>query len=232
MVTALILSGGTGKRLGSEIPKQYIEVAGKPIIIYCLEAICASNNIDAFQIVADSAWEDQIHSWMNKYNLIQKFHGFSTPGETRQLSIYSGLKDIAEFADDEDLVFIHDAARPFLSEDLVGRCVVAAKGHDGVLPVLPMKDTIYLSEDGKAISSLLDRKQVFAGQAPEVFVLGKYMEANTRLIKSGEIKMINGSTEPAILAGMDIAMINGDESNIKITTMSDLNHFKRMMKDN
>lgn len=232
MVTALILSGGTGKRLGSEIPKQYIEVGGKPIIIYCLEAICASGDIDAFQIVADSAWENQIHEWMNKYDLIQKFHGFSVPGETRQLSICNGIKDIAEFSDDEDLVFIHDAARPFLTEDLISRCVVAAKGHDGVLPVLPMKDTVYLSEDGKSVSSLLDRKQVFAGQAPEVFVIGKYIEANRKLIQTGEIRKINGSTEPAIMDGMDITMIAGDESNIKITTMADLNHIKRMLKDN
>lgn len=96
-----------------------------------------------------------------------------------------------------------------------------------MLPVLPMKDTVYLG-DGRQITSLLEREKVYAGQAPEAFVLGKYYEANERLLPD-RIGQINGSTEPAIMAGMDIAMIPGEEGNFKITTQADLERFKAVM---
>jgi 2-C-methyl-D-erythritol 4-phosphate cytidylyltransferase len=88
-----------------------------------------------------------------------------------------------------------------------------------------MKDTVYLSNDGKKVSALLKREEVYAGQAPEMFVFGKYLEANRRLLPDDILK-INGSTEPAILYGMDIAMIPGDEGNFKITTREDLERMK------
>ena len=92
-----------------------------------------------------------------------------------------------------------------------------------------MKDTAYLSEDGRAVSSLLDRRKVFAGQAPEVFLFGRYYEANRALLPE-KILEINGSTEPAVMAGMDIAMIPGDERNFKITTAIDLERFREIVQ--
>ena len=229
MMTALVLAGGTGSRVGTEIPKQYLEVGGKPVMIYCLEELDKNQNIDAIQIVAEEYWHDRILSWLHRYHMSRKFRGFSLPGENRQLSIFHGLEDIRKYAVDTDCVFIHDAARPFLSQKMIDTCVEALWGHDGVLPVLPMKDTVYVSEDGKSISSLINRSQVFAGQAPEVFALGKYYEANRRLLPD-RILAINGSTEPAIMAGMDIAMIPGDEENYKITTKADLERFSEKIK--
>ena len=96
-----------------------------------------------------------------------------------------------------------------------------------MLPVLPMKDTVYESRDGKTISALLNRSQIYAGQAPEVFRLGAYYQANKRLLPDNILK-INGSTEPAILAGLSIAMIPGDEDNFKVTTAADLERFRRL----
>lgn len=122
-------------------------------------------------------------------------------------------------------MLIHDAARPLLSGELITDCLQAAAGHDGVLPALPMKDTVYFSENGKKIASLLDRGRIFAGQAPELFLLGKYYEANRALLPE-RILQINGSTEPAVMAGMDIVMIPGDEGNFKITTKADLIRFQ------
>lgn len=229
MTTALVLSGGTGTRLGADIPKQYIEVSGKPIILYCLEQLTNNEKIDAIQIVADSEWQDRILTWLIKYDLNRKFKGFSQPGENRQLSIFHGLECIKEYASNNDFVFIHDAARPFLSQEMIDICIASAFGHDGAIPVLPMKDTVYLSNDGKKVSSLLNRSCIFAGQAPEIFLLGKYYEANRKLLPN-EILNINGSTEPAIMAGMDIVMISGDEKNFKITTRADLERFQDIVK--
>lgn len=230
MNIALILSGGTGTRLASDIPKQYIEVHGKPIISYCIERLSAHKQIDMIQIAADSAWQKPIRSWLPAYDHGKKFRGFSTPGSNRQLSILNGLEAIRKYADDSDYVFIHDAARPLLSQKQITACLDAAEGHDGVIPVLPMKDTVYSSADGKRITALLDRSEIYAGQAPEVFRLGVYYAANVRLLPD-RIKNINGSTEPAVMAGLDVAMIPGDENNFKITTRADLERFRSIVRE-
>lgn len=241
MVTALLLSGGTGTRMGVETPKQYIEVKGKPIIAYCLRTLLTHEGIDAVQIVADQMWRETIGKCVDELCVIgkgaddpgsgNKLRGFSEPGRTRQLSILNGLEDIRQYAGDSDYVLIHDAARPLLTAKQVSACLDAvAAGHDGALPILPMKDTVYYSEDGRAVTSLLERSRIFAGQAPEIFALGKYYEANQRLLPE-KILRINGSTEPAVMAKMDIAMIPGDEGNFKITTKADLERFQEKISD-
>lgn len=225
---ALLLSGGTGRRLGADIPKQYMEVCGRPVISYCIERLFSHDGIDMVQIVADKMWHEQILGIIDKTEAASgKFKGFSAPGENRQLSIFNGLADIREYAEDTDMVLIHDAARPLLSAEQIMACLDAVAEHDGVVPVVAMKDTVYVSKDGNRVSSLLKRSEIFAGQAPEIFLLGKYYEANRRLLPNAILK-INGSTEPAVMAGMDIVMIPGDEGNFKITTREDLNRFRKI----
>lgn len=228
MNIALVLSGGTGSRLGAAIPKQYIEVHGRPIITYCLEILALHERIDAIQIVAEKAWQGFIMEHMTIPAFGQKLRGFSLPGENRQLSIWNGLESIRSYAEEGARVLIHDAARPLLSTNLIDRCLQAAEDYDGVLPVLPMKDTVYMSEGGEKVSSLLERNRIFAGQAPEVFKVEAYYKANQALLPE-KILHINGSTEPAIMAGMNIRMIPGDERNFKITTEEDLLRFEEMM---
>lgn len=226
MNIALILAGGTGIRLGSDIPKQYMKVNGEMVISHCLAVFGMHPQIEAIQIVAHREWHDEIRGTMPK-DVRLKFRGFSKPGQNRQLSIYNGLQDVMEYATETDIVIVHDAARPLVSEAMLSACIEACTVHDGALPVLPMKDTVYLG-DGSRITSLLDRNAVYAGQAPEAFVLGRYYEANKKLLPD-KILQINGSTEPAIMAGMDIAMIPGEESNFKITTRADLERYEEIM---
>lgn len=229
MAVVLILSGGSGTRLGADIPKQYIEIYGRPVISYCIERLSCHEGINGIQIVANEQWHKKIKECLEKYDRNKKFQGFSTPGENRQLSIYNGLTDIRVYADDDEIILIHDAARPMLSAQMITDCLHAVSGHDGVLPVLPMKDTVYQSADGKRVGALLNRSEIYAGQAPEAFRLGKYYEANKRLMPDKILK-INGSTEPAVMAGMDIVMIPGDEGNFKITTRDDLERFKEIVQ--
>ena len=229
---ALILSGGTGSRMNMDIPKQYIEVAGRMIITESIRPFVECELVGDIRIVADKMWHDNI---MNEYRIISekymgdtyKFQGFSTPGANRQLSILNGLRDIREKCGEDTMVIIHDAARPLVTVDLIEKCINACEGHDGVMPVLSMKDTVYYSEDGKEVSKLLNRDRIFAGQAPEVFRLVKYIEACEALLPD-KIMDIRGSTEPAIMAGMDIAMIAGDEENFKITTKDDLERYEKV----
>lgn len=218
---AIILSGGTGSRLGLDIPKQYVEVNKRPIIRYVIETMEQSDKIDGFVIVAAKEWQGYVRE---QISVAEKFLGFAMPGENRQFSIYNALCALCEIAKDEDVVLIQDAARPNTSVRLVEKCLELGSGADGAMPVLPMKDTVYLSEDGLQVSALLERKKIFAGQAPESFRFGKYLLANEALLPA-EILKINGSTEPAILARMNIQMISGDEKNYKITTEHDLNKF-------
>ena len=227
MNIALVLAGGTGTRLGEDIPKQYIEVKGKPIIAYVLELLVHHPSVEAIQVVADAKWHDVIDRYVANSD---KFRGYSKPGETRQLSVWNALVDIKAYAKADDLVIIHDAARPNLSGGFLQRCIDVAKKHDGAMPVLPMKDTVYYSEDGRQVSSLLDRSRIFAGQAPEIFRFDKYFAANDALLPE-RIRMVNGSTEPAVLAGMDIALADGEEMNFKITTQQDLQRFRDLMGD-
>lgn len=224
MNIALLLSGGTGLRMEADIPKQYMEVGGKPVISYCIETLSSHPGIDKILIVADEKWHEKIKKWLVDADAAGKFCGFSLPGANRQLSIFHGLESIRSYASKEDVVLIHDAARPLLSRQLVTDCLDAIEGYDGVIPVLPMKDTVYESTDGKTISRLLNRSHIFAGQAPEVFCFGKYYEANRALLPD-KILAINGSTEPAVMAGMRMAVIPGDETNFKITTKADLERF-------
>lgn len=229
MTVALILSGGNGTRLGADIPKQYIKIYDRSVISYCIEQLSCHEKIDAIQIVAAAQWQETIQKCLEQYDKNKKFRGFSAPGENRQCSIYNGLTGIREYTDNSDAVLVHDAARPLLSAQMITDCLGAIQGHDGVVPVLPMKDTVYQSTDGKKISALVKRSEIYAGQAPELFVLGKYYEANRRLLPD-KILTINGSTEPAVMAGMDIAMIPGDEKNFKITTAADLERFREIMQ--
>lgn len=247
MNVAILLSGGIGSRLRSDVPKQYIRINGRMLITYVLKTLTEACELDKLVIVAEQEWREFIMEDAKKHQIsTEKIVGFAVPGMNRQASVLNGMRELLyhiapelsgerggaeklESIADDDVVFIHDAARPLLSHKLVCDCFAALPGHDGVMPVLPMKDTVYVSQDKKTVSELLDRSRVFAGQAPEVFRLKKYYRANMSLTTE-QIWGINGSTEPAILAGMDIVMIPGDEKNFKLTTVEDLERFRNLQR--
>uniref|UniRef100_UPI0040560BA6 IspD/TarI family cytidylyltransferase n=1 Tax=Agathobacter sp. TaxID=2021311 RepID=UPI0040560BA6 len=226
MNIAIVLSGGSGSRMKLDIPKQYIRVKGNMLITYSLKTLMEHAQIDGICIVAEQKWQKEILDDLEGCCSKEKIKGFALPGKTRQYSILNGLEEVNHWEDicAENIV-IHDAARPNVSPEMIADCINALKEHDGAMPVLPMKDTIYFSENGNTVSGLLDRGKLFAGQAPESFRFLPYYNANKALLPD-KLETINGSTEPAVLAGMDIAMISGDENNFKVTTQADLERFR------
>ena len=226
MNIAIILAGGTGSRLGGDMPKQFLELSGQMMILHSMRAFAESEYVGNIQIVADKAYREKIEDAMFEDTdspIGEKFLGFSDPGENRQLSIYNSMKDIGDMLGKEtiDGIIIHDAARPFVTKETVDECLLALDQHDGAMPVIPMNDTVYFSRSGQKVDELLNRNHIYAGQAPEAFWYDKYLKANEDLLPD-KILMIKGSTEVAIMAGMDVAMIPGDQRNFKITTKEDM----------
>lgn len=226
---AVILSGGTGTRIGGNVPKQYIEVNGKAIIMYCLETIAKITEIEEMVICLSDEWRPFVQDELQKAGVTKQVV-YSQPGEIRQLTIYNALKVLREQGvDDDAIVVIHDAARPLVSEALLRRCIDGCKDADGVLPVLPVKDTLYMSKDGNSISALLKRSEIVAGQAPEAFRFGRYLAVHDQM-KYEDILKISGSTEIAYKAGLDIKLVPGEELNFKITTTEDLENLKHVLE--
>lgn len=230
MNIAIILSGGVGSRLNKDRPKQYIKVGGKPVIGYCVETFCNDPRIEEVVICLADEWRDFVQEAL-KDVLASKPVLYSAPGRTRQFTIYNALEKLkAAGAADGDRVIIHDAARPLVTQELIDACLDENRHCDGVLPVIPVKDTIYMSHDGSHIDALLERNKLFAGQAPESFVFGKYLQAH-RNMSDEKLEKISGSTEIAQMAGLNVHLIKGDSMNFKITTPDDLSTFETIVRE-
>lgn len=231
MNRTVILAGGAGKRMGGCVPKQFINVNGKPLLQYSLEAVRDCECAGEVWIVAREPWRGAVERMIKEAGISSRFRGFCDPGPERQVSVMNALTELMkEETAENSYVMVHDGARPLVSGELIRRCFEAAAGRDGAVPVLPVRDTVYRMEDGR-LSGLLKRDQLVGGQAPEVFRLKPYYDANLALMPD-QIMRIRGSAEPAVLAGMDIAVIPADERNIKITTQEDLAYLRYLLGGN
>lgn len=221
MNVGIILAGGIGSRMGEEsIPKQYMLLERKPIIVYSLEAMEQFENITSIVIVADSIWHSAICDWLRQYK-ITKTVEFALPGESRQMSTFHALQKVKEKFPETKWVMIHDAARPILTQPFLTRCFAGTSESDCILPVLKMKDTMYFSDDGEYVKGVPDRNELFAGQSPEVFNFKKYYNLHLSLSRE-EIDKATGGSVLAFENNMKIKFVEGDPENIKITTKEDL----------
>lgn len=222
MNIALVLSGGTGMRMGLEVPKQYQILAGKPVIVHTLEQFEGCPQVDHVIAVAASDWEETIWEWKGEYGL-SKLKAVAAAGEDRQRSILSGLSAAQAYIAEgpESGVVIQDAARPLTSQDLLERLIRGLEEAPAVMPVLPITDTTYTSRDGQWVDGLLDRRTLFAGQAPEAFHYWPYL----RLYEGTPVEVLSsmsGSCQLPYSRGWKVKMIPGDPENVKITYAADL----------
>ena len=224
---AVILSGGIGTRMRSDgFPKQYLEVDGKPILMYALEPFLTCERIDKIVIVAHEVWEEKIYAWLKDYN-VTKPVAVVRNGQTRQDSLTNGLLACAENGEPgpEDKVLVHEAVRPMVSRRIIDDCLDALDKYDSCLPVIPVHDTTYLSSDMQTAEGVIDRDKLACGQAPEGFNLKKYLDMN-RQTPPEELATIRGSAELSLRNGRTVGLVMGDPCNFKLTRPGDLELFK------
>jgi len=228
MNIALVLSGGSGTRLGSELPKQYWMIGGKPVIVYTLEQFERFQEVDGVVVAALPAWEDRIWEWKKVYGL-SKLKTVALAGAGRQQSIRNGLVAAKPWMQDASGgVFIQDAVRPLTSQELLARLLAGLAEAPAVMPVLPITDTAYISRDGQWVDGLIDRNTLFAGQAPEVFHYQSYL----KLYESTPDEILNtmsGSCQLPYSNGWRVKTVPGDWENLKITYPADLEICERKL---
>ena len=233
MKYALILAGGIGSRMGDKnTPKQFYSIGDKPIVIYTTDKFMKNKNIDKIIIVCLNDFIKYTSNLIGYYFKDSEKIEIIAGGENRFESVVKGINYIKRKykIKDDDIIVTHDAVRPFVSESIISACISGVEeGYDGVMPVLRMKDTLYRSVDGVSITALIDRSEIYAGQAPECFRLGKYLDI---LYKMSEVELlaVTGSTQIAYMNNFNIRLVEGSEENFKITTPEDLERFRQLQK--
>lgn len=226
----IILAGGIGNRMKQDIPKQYLIVEGKPVLVYTLESFQNSDRIDHIVIVADEVWRADIIRWMGEYG-ISKFLAFADPGKSRQESVFSGLSCCKSYSlGEKDVVVVHESARAMVSNELIAAIVDGLEGFDGCIPVIPMKDAIIFSQDGDKIDELIDRSKLFCGQAPESFYLHPYWEINNCSTEE-QLAEIRGDHELCFQNHWKLRCIAGEENNFKLTTPGDIDRMISLLRN-
>ena len=228
---AVVLSGGSGTRMGGELPKQYIELAGKPVIVHTLEQLERCGAVEGVIVAAAPEWTAAVLRWKESFHLT-KLLAVAPAGADRQLSIRNGLLAAEGFMDEGELsgVIIQDAARPLTSVGLLTRLVEELKEATAVMPALPIIDTTYTSHDGQWVDGLLDRSTLFAGQAPEGFHFWPYLELYRDT--PGEIlSAMSGSCQLPYSCGWQVKIIPGEPENVKITYTKDLKTCERLLRE-
>lgn len=212
---AIIPSAGSGSRFNSPIPKQYVKVLGKELIVHTISVFQNSNEIDEIIIPADTNYFDLLNKLKNKYNL-NKITKIIEGGKERQDSVYNGLK--AKLFNDNDLILVHDAARPLLSQDLLKASLKEAEKFDSVVVAIKARDT--LISGNEFVEKYEDRSKIFYAQTPQIF---RY----SILLKSFEFALKHKfiATDESMIvknAGYKVKIVNGDFTNFKITESGDL----------
>ncbi|MGN0293655.1 MAG: 2-C-methyl-D-erythritol 4-phosphate cytidylyltransferase [Lachnospiraceae bacterium] len=221
MVAAVIFAGGVGARMKSaDIPKQFIEVDGKPIIIRTLEIFSQHPEIDKICISCLESWIDVLKEQIEQYG-IKKVEAIVPGGSNGYESIHNGLMAAAEGAQPDDLVLICDGVRPMISGELVSNCIRETKEYGSAVPVTPSIDSVLESKDGVNCSRNYPRSEMFITQAPQGFTFEKILWAHEEAEKRN-ITNPTSSCELLIELGETVHIFIGERQNIKVTTPEDL----------
>ena len=234
MNIAIIIAGGVGHRMGQSIPKQFINVYDKPVIIYTLESFQRHPQIDAIEVVCIDGWHDVLLAYAKQSN-VTKLKWIVSGGKTGQESIRNGVYYLEGKCSDEDIIIIHDGIRPLVDETVLTDVIVKAQQYGNAVTSLPYNEQIFVIDEENITSTIryIPREKLRRVSTPQAYKFGKldwaYHEAYEK-----EIGIYGSSYTNTMMVelGERLYFASGSDRNIKLTTKDDLEIFRGYLKSN
>lgn len=228
-VVAILTAAGMGTRMGQDIPKQFMHVDNKPIIIHTMEAFQRHPSIDAIAVVTLPTWIDVLKAYAAQFN-ISKLRWVVPGGETGQESIYKGIEAVSKELPGEDtIVMIHDGNRCMVSGEIISDSLATFREHGSAVAAIPCVEAVFRSEDnGKSSKISIPRERLFRTQTPHTYTLEKLLWAHSEARKRG---LVNTAASCVLMQelGETVYFSKGSEENLKITTVDDMLIFKALL---
>lgn len=234
MNIALIIAGGVGNRMGQDIPKQFINVYDKPVIVYTLEAFQHHPEIDEIEVVCLDGWHSVLRAYAKQFG-ISKLENIVSGGVNGQDSIRAGVYDIrSRHAAKDDIVLIHDAIRPMVSQEVISNNIKICKEYGNAITVVPCTAAMLKTIDGIETEEQVSRDNLKITQTPQSFFVNDICAIHEEALKKGITNSVASCTL-YIELGRKLYMSKGSEKNLKLTTVEDIEIFKALLnskKDN
>ena len=221
---AAILAGGVGNRMHSAtIPKQFLTLGDRPIIIWTIQKIIRSQAFDHLYVAIHPEWKDYLRDLIDRWEINTDSMTIVSGGKERLDSIENVVDAIydAHTVDPDDKILIHDAVRPFITDQIIQDSLRALDRHTAVVAAIPATDTMLWIENGTRVDSMPDRSKLFNGQAPDSFRLS-ILAKSLKELTPQQRRVITGTAQICLLDGIPIHTIPGDPVNIKLTSDSDM----------
>ncbi len=229
MNIALIIAGGSGNRMGQDIPKQFMYVDGCPIIIHTMLAFQKHPEIDGIAVVCISGWETVLQSYSNQFN-ITKLKWIFPGGGCGQESIRNGIYGLkADGVRDDALILVHDAVRPLVSQEIISSNIVICKQYGFAVTGIKCREAVLESEDGFSSERSISRDMLVRTQTPQTFFLKDLIDAHEEALAKGIDNSVSSCTLMAELGGRIMHIVPGSEKNLKVTTVEDIDILKALM---
>lgn len=225
----MIIAGGKGARTHQDIPKQFFNINNRPVIVYTLQAFQQHPDIDEIAVVCIDGWQQVLWAYAKQFN-ITKLKWIVPGGENGQDSIKNGVDELQKHYSDEDIVLVHDAIRPNVSQEIISGCIATCRLYGSAITVVPCAEAMLLRNDDNSgvASSLIPRDSLARTQTPQAFPLGKLIWAHNEAHKRGIVNS-TASCTLMIELGEEVFFCAGSEKNVKITTTDDLSIFKALL---
>lgn len=229
MNIALIIAGGAGNRMGQDIPKQFMHVDGCPIIIHTMLCFQRHPDIEVISVVCLKGWETVLQSYANQFN-ITKLKYIFPGGNSGMESIHNGIWGLKDAGcTDDDLVLIHDAVRPLLSQEIISSNIAICKAYGYAITGIKCREAILESIDGFSSTTSIPRDTLVRTQTPQTFRLKNIIKAHEEAKERGIVDSVASCTLCAELGDREMHIVPGSEKNIKITTVEDLEILKALL---
>ncbi len=232
MNVAIIIAGGVGNRMGQDIPKQFIEVYDKPVLMYTLDSFEKHDKIDAIEIVCIDGWQEKVIADAKKYN-ISKLKWIVTGGESAQESIRNGVFNLEDKCNADDIIIIHDGVRPLVDEYVLSDVIDKCEQYGNAVTSLPYNEQIFIIDDEISTTGYIKRETLRRVSTPQAY---KYEKLDRAYHKAYEEKIgIHGSAYANTMMvelGERLYFAAGSDKNIKLTTNDDLELFKAYISKN